>query len=317
VKITVILCTYNRCQSLAKALESVAASELPNTGEWEVLVVDNNSRDQTREVVENFCRRYPGRFRYLFEPQQGLCAARNAGIKNALGEIVAFTDDDVTVDSMWLQNLTAPLQNAEWAASGGRILPARAFSAPPWLALSGPHSLGGPLYAHFDLGDKARELDQPAYGANMAFRKAMFEKYGGFRTDLGRRPGNQIGGEDIELGHRLMAAGERLRYEPSAVVYHEVVAERITKGFFLKSMFDHGRALIRENGKQPGIGGIPKCYLAVPKTIKRMLQATLRWMRASDPQIRFFCKCVVWQMAGQIAETCSQSGQASLTRDVL
>ena len=317
MKITVILCTYNRCQSLAKALESVAASELPSGVEWEVLVVDNNSRDQTRDVVEDFCRRYPGCFRYLFEPQQGLCAARNAGIRDARGEIVAFTDDDVTVESMWLHNLTAPLQNVEWAGSGGRILPARAFSPPPWLALSGPHSLGGPLYAQFDLGDKARELDQPAYGANMAFRKAMFEKYGGFRTDLGRRPGNQIGGEDTEFGHRLMAAGERLRYEPSAVVYHEVVEERIKKEFFLKSQFDYGRALIRENGKQPGFGGIPKCYLAIPKTVKGMFQAALRWMRASDPQVSFFCKCVVWQMAGQIAETCGQLRRATPTSSAL
>ena len=74
MNVTVILCTYNRCQSLAKALESVAVSTLPKSIEWEVLVVDNNSRDQTRKVVEEFCRRYPGRFRYLFESRQGQIA---------------------------------------------------------------------------------------------------------------------------------------------------------------------------------------------------------------------------------------------------
>ena len=64
MKITVILCTYNRCASLAKALASAAASSLSDA-EWEVLVVDNNSKDQTREVVEDYCRKFPGRFRYL------------------------------------------------------------------------------------------------------------------------------------------------------------------------------------------------------------------------------------------------------------
>ena len=72
MKITVILCTFNRSNSLPKALDSVAAQVLPESVAWEVIVVDNNSSDQTRAVTEDYCRRYPGRFRYLFEPQQGL-----------------------------------------------------------------------------------------------------------------------------------------------------------------------------------------------------------------------------------------------------
>jgi glucosyl-dolichyl phosphate glucuronosyltransferase len=71
MKITVILCTYNRCRSLAKALESVAASQMPDSVEWEVLLVDNNSSDQTREVAEEFCGRYPSRVRYVFVPHHG------------------------------------------------------------------------------------------------------------------------------------------------------------------------------------------------------------------------------------------------------
>jgi glycosyltransferase involved in cell wall biosynthesis len=91
VDVTVILCTYNRCQSLARALESVAAQILSESVEWEVLVVDNNSSDQTGEVVQDFSGRYPGRFRYLFESKQGLSHARNAGIRAARGEIVLYT----------------------------------------------------------------------------------------------------------------------------------------------------------------------------------------------------------------------------------
>src|SRR5579862_5854161 len=103
--ITVILCTYNRCDSLRKTLSSVAASGVPDNVTWEILVVDNNSKDRTRETVEDFCRAYPNRFRYLFEPCQGKSYALNAGISNSMGNILVFTDDDVTFEPTWLWNL--------------------------------------------------------------------------------------------------------------------------------------------------------------------------------------------------------------------
>src|ERR1700733_6053483 len=106
MKITVILCTYNRCMSLARTLDSVATQTLPERADWEILVVDNNSRDQTRKVVDEFCRQYPGRFRYIFEPQQGKSHALNTGIREAQGDILAFVDDDVVVAKGWIHNLT-------------------------------------------------------------------------------------------------------------------------------------------------------------------------------------------------------------------
>ena len=141
MNITVILCTYNRCESLTKALASIALSRLPESVSWEVLVVDNNSRDQTGDVVADFCRRYPGRFRYLFESHPGKSYALNSGIAEAQGDVLAFTDDDVTVEPMWLQKLTAPLLSGEWSGCGGRILPewsvrrrggSQTVSAAPW-----------------------------------------------------------------------------------------------------------------------------------------------------------------------------------------
>src|SRR5579863_9995619 len=107
--VTIILCTYNRCQRLARALDSVASSTVSDSVKWEVLVVDNNSTDQTREVAEEFSRSHPGHFRYCFEPKQGKSHALNAGIREARGDILAFLDDDVTVGPTWLQDLTAPL----------------------------------------------------------------------------------------------------------------------------------------------------------------------------------------------------------------
>lgn len=303
MKISVILCSYNRCQSLAKALESVAASTLPESVEWEVLVVDNNSRDQTREVVEGFCRRHPRRLRYLFEPQQGKSYALNAGIREAKGEILAFMDDDVTVDPRWLDNLTAPLRNGEWAGSGGRTVPAQTFTPPDWLALDGPYNTLHILCATFDLGDQSLELDRAPFGTNMAFRKEMFEKYGGFRTDLGPSPGSEMRNEDTEFGRRLLAAGERLRYEPSAVVYHMVPEGRTNKEFFLTWWFDFGRAVAREWGGGPAVLGIPRVYLTILKLGTIVMAERLGgWMVSMNPQKRFYNKGWVWATAGQIKE---------------
>ena len=312
MKITVILCTYNRCESLVKALESAAALKLAQSVEWEVLVVDNNSRDRTREVAEEFCQQYPGRFRYLFEPQQGKSYALNTGIREARGDVLAFMDDDVTVESTWLQNLTAHLHDGVWAGSGGRIVPAHAFAVPPWLPLVGPYNMGGML-ALFDLGDQACALDQPPFGTNMAFQKRVFDKYGGFRTDLGPSPGSEIRSEDTEFGRRVLAGGERLWYEPSAVVYHAVPANRLTKKYLLSFWFDHGRALVREAGERPHIWWIPRRYLSILKMAVLLVGRTLRWMLTWKPQTRFYNRGWVWMTAGEIVEVYRRSSDVQGT----
>jgi glucosyl-dolichyl phosphate glucuronosyltransferase len=303
MNVTVILCTYNRCRSLTQALESVAACVLPESVDWEVLVVDNNSKDRTREAVEDFSHRSPGRFRYLFEPRQGKSHALNTGVREAGGEILAFLDDDVTVEPTWLQNLTAGLHSNEWAGAAGRIFPDRDVALPPWLLLEGPCSLGGALCGLFDRGDNPGELDGAPHGANMAYRKAMFEKYGCFRTDLGPPP--NIHGEDTEFGQRLMRAGERLRYEPSAIVRHPVLEARLNKKYFLTWCFDHGRCTIRLREKRPPVLGIPERYFAIASRMMHLLPVrAMRWMRARDSKWRFWCKCYVWMTVGEIVEIC-------------
>jgi len=298
MKITVILCTYNRAKTLAKALESISASILPSEIDWEVLVVDNNSRDQTREVAERFCILFPGRFRYLFEPQPGKSHALNAGIREARGSVLAFTDDDVMVEPTWLQKLTTALDTGEWAGVGGRVLPERTFSPPRWIPLRDRYALA-PL-AVFAPDIEAGRLSEAPFGANMAFQKRLFEKYGDFRTDLGPRPGSEIRSEDTEFGDRLLAAGEPLFYEPSAIVYHTVPQERVQKKYFLRWWFDKARADIRASGIPTDakwfVAGIPL------HLFPRLAAWTLRWLVASRPAERFSSKLKVWGVAGTIVE---------------
>ena len=246
IDITVIVCTFNRSGLLQTALESIAASEIPAGIAWEILVADNNSSDDTRGVVEDLIRRYPGRFSYVFEPRQGKSNALNSAIVVAKGDVLAFADDDITVHPQWLYALAAPLVNGPWVGSGGRVLAQWQSAAPAWLDRES-WMLDGPL-VHFDRGLEAGQLNETPVGTNMAFRKSLFERYGGFRTDLGPRPGNEIRNEDSEFARRLLQAGELLYYEPSAIVYHPVPENRLTKGYFLAWWFSKGRTGIREAG---------------------------------------------------------------------
>lgn len=303
--ITVILCTYNRCGGLTKTLESVARSIVPDSEPWEVLVVDNNSADQTREVVEEFCTRHPERFRYLFEPLPGKSYALNSGIREARGEVLVFVDDDVMVDTNWLRCLTSGIAGGRCVGAGGRIVPQWSCTPPSWLPSHERYGLA-PL-VQFDLGPEAGPLVEPPFGANMAFHRKMFEKYGSFRTDLGPQPSGQTcKSEDIEFGWRLLAAGEPLRYEPAAVVYHPVPENRLRKSYFLSWWLDKARSDVRARGRgidaKWSVSGVPL------HLFRRLAIWTVRWMITLKGPERFACKLTVWSLAGTIIESRRQSG---------
>jgi glucosyl-dolichyl phosphate glucuronosyltransferase len=302
MKISVIVCTYNRGRSLARALESLSASVMPATAEWEVLVMDNNSNDETREVAQRVCELNPSHFRYLFEPTQGKSHALNTAIRESIGEILAFTDDDVTVEPSWLQNLTSVFEHEEYAGAAGRILPAQSFDLPPWLSLDGRYSLIGALCAYFEPGQIAHDLNEAPYGANMAFRKKMFDKYGTFRLDLGPCSTKRVSSEDTEFGRRLLAAGEKLRYVPTATVYHEIRQDRLNKKFFLTWWYGLGKGKVRESN-------VNLTVFETFKTLGRTLITAVEWLLSFAPQKRFYLKCRVWFGAGKLSEALQRTNQ--------
>src|SRR5271155_1594923 len=119
--ISVVVCTYNRRESLRTALGSLAQLRAPADSPWELIVVDNNSSDGTPEVVKSFGAGSSFCVQYVFETNQGQSHARNAGINAARGDIVAFTDDDVTVDSGWLCELQKVFDEFDCMGVGGRV----------------------------------------------------------------------------------------------------------------------------------------------------------------------------------------------------
>jgi glucosyl-dolichyl phosphate glucuronosyltransferase len=298
--ISVIVCTYNRSESLRKTLGSLAQLWAPAGTSWELIVVDNNSTDDTAEVVKTFAAASSFSVRYVFEINQGLSHARNAGINAARGDIVAFTDDDVTVDPRWLCELRKIFEQFGCIGVGGRIVPVWIGQKPSWLELDGPHSLYSGTLVSFDLGEEPCELStSPIVGANMAFKKVAFEKHGFFRTDLGKRGNDPMGGEEVEFCTRLSRAGDKLVYAPSAVVYHPVPKARLKKSHFQSHYFNWGRYTARVNGFPENATR----YFGVPRYLFRTLLARIcRWLFAFDSQRRFRHKLQVCESLGEISE---------------
>jgi glycosyltransferase involved in cell wall biosynthesis len=297
--LTVILCTWNRAKSLAVVLESLNASVVPEGIEWEVLVIDNNSKDDTRAVCESFMRNAPRRFRYLFEGKQGKTNALNAGILNARSEYLALTDDDLTVEPHWVAEMYDAFKKYDCAAIGGKIVPVWNCKKPSWLALDGPfrHPAYGGI-VNFDQGDSPRELTLTATGANMGLRKSIFEKYGPYRADL-NRINDLLGGEDTEYCRRLTRGGERLMYAPKAIVYHPVEEYRTKINYFRSFAFHYGRWMVR-------VGGVPqhaKCYFGVPRYLFPVALASFgKWMFSFGKHRRSFYQMELFQTFGQMAE---------------
>ncbi len=298
--VSIVLCTHNRAEQLRRTLGTLFAVDTPPGVEWDVIVVDNNSSDATRQVVDACSRRTAPGVRYLFEPTQGISFARNAGVRAASGEVVAFIDDDVTIGAGWLTALYRAFQDGRCIGVGGRIRAGWSSPKPAWYADAGPYRLMKGI-AEYEHGDDPVQVgpDRPPFGGNMAFRRRAFELHGLFRTDLGRVGSRRMGGEDTEYGRRLMAAGEAIMYAPDAVVTHPVEPFKLRKAFFRRYYYYYGRQLVRLDKERASIGS----YFGVPRHLFRSLAShALRWAVALDPQQRFFHQLQCWQVVGSIVE---------------
>lgn len=292
--ISVVLGTYNRASSLRATLESFFQLSIPPDLTWELLVVDNNSTDCTRLVVEEFAHKLP--LRYIFEGKQGRSSALNAGIAEAKGGIVAFTDDDIFLDRLWLSNLRNTFQQRKCAAVAGRVVAQWNHPKPSWLTMEDQLAI-----VRFDCGDELKEIRVPPLGANSAFRSELFQRHGLFRPDLGVSGSTHtITCDDTEFGERLIRTGEKIIYCPTAVVYHPVDPERATKRYFRSWYYYNGRSLTRT-------AGVPRegiFYFGVPRWMYRELgTAIARWLFTFDPSRRLHRKFQAYRVLGNVVET--------------
>jgi glycosyltransferase involved in cell wall biosynthesis len=298
--ISIIVCTYNRAKSLRETLKSLAEMAVPSDTSWEVILVDNNSTDDTRAVIESFSRDAPIPVRYIFEPRQGKSLALNTGIREAKGEILLLTDDDVVVDPHWLSNVKGAFDRYGCAGVGGKIVPVWNCPKPSWLVTEGPYKLNAAIVG-FDLGDEPCEITMKTlpFGANLALKKEVFERYGLFRTDVGPKGERWMVGEETEFCRRLLRGGEQLIYAPQSVVYHPVEQKRTQKRYFQRWYFGFGRSLMR-------IVGAPERavrYFGVPRyLLPSLAQEVTKWLLTINSRKRFYYKLQVYQRMGEICE---------------
>jgi glycosyltransferase involved in cell wall biosynthesis len=294
MEFSIIIPTYNRADELRETIHSIA--KLNVHGDWELVVVDNNSPDDTRAVVEAEMASFPATLRYLFEPEQGRYAALNTGIRAATGRIIATTDDDARVEPDWLTRAAAALEALGCDYVGGKVLPIWKGSRPDWLPhRPGPHWA---VLALQDHGEKSREfgvngLPWPL-GINTATRREAFDRTDLFDNRLGRKAGTLRNQAQREWHLRARAAGLRGFYVPDMVVHHVVEADRLKKQYFRRWYYWHGisRAILftklgvdmdapdssqLDFSKVPQIAGVPRYMFRTLLTrVKDLLTARLR-----------------------------------------
>src|SRR5581483_5565702 len=233
--VTVLICTWNRAQLLGETLASLAAMSIDRRLRWEVVVVDNNSTDDTRHVVAAATQDFPAPLTYVFEGHQGKSAAMNAGLRASTGPIVAFADDDVRVCQEWLTTIADAFRTRpDISYVGGPVDPIWEASCPPWFTQSG-RILWGTI-AILDYGDEPfifEDRQKIPLGANFAVRRALVDRIGGFDPALGRNSDQVLLGQELpEFFARARAIGARGLYLPEMRVQHHVPAKRLRPEYF-------------------------------------------------------------------------------------
>ena len=239
VKLSICICTYNRAQSLKGALSSVFSQIGPSPHAVELIVVDNNSTDDTAKVLDEY--RNTVAVRPIFERRQGLAHARNRAVREFSGDYLLFTDDDVRLDQAWLsayENAIRRFPNADYF--GGRVLPDWGQEKPHWIGAE-PLALIDGVLVWFDRGAETRTFErteQLPFGASFAVSRRLFDKIGLFRVDLGT-VGKGLGrGEETEFLMRARNVGAEGVYVGEALSFHAVDPKRLQ----LRSLYRYGVA---------------------------------------------------------------------------
>lgn len=228
---SVVICTYNRAKYLSETLESLALQTVAPR-QFEIVIVDNNSPDNTEDVCDEFMRRRADlNIRYFKEVNQGISYARNRGVTEAQGKFITFMDDDETVTADFLQNLNAFCQAYPTAQLISEpVVPVFEADPPKWMSPFTMRLITGA----YDKGKEVKMVgpnDYPGTG-HATFMKELFNRYGGFKTNLGRKGTSLLGAEDKDFFLRLIQNGIPCYYVPSATIYHHIPKEKLTANFF-------------------------------------------------------------------------------------
>jgi glycosyltransferase involved in cell wall biosynthesis len=291
MEISIVICTFDRAANLSRTLETFVPLANTDSCDWELIVVDNNSHDETKSVCEAFQDRLP--LHYAFEPKQGQAAALNHAARLARGEIILFTDDDVDVDPGLLESYRqAFIAEPDAAYFGGKVRSRWQAEPPRWFVENHEWLRSNP---RVDFGDETLRIDQPDtryfIGANIAFRRIAFDEGVRFNEDQGCKErygcrNSSHGDVNFEVQDTLLSQGKFGAYVPNAIVHHRDPANRMTEKY-IRYFYTHdhiGQAL---RGKSPGSD---HCWFGAPRhQWRKLIASVLKYFGA-----RLFGPSRVW-----------------------
>ena len=238
MELSIIISTYNNGQSLIRTLNSVAAQNADKSV-WECVIVNNNSTDDTAKLVAEFVEQHKEiNFTVVEEPQQGLSFARNRGIAESKGAFLAFIDDDETINEGFVSAYIDLFRNHSAFIACGALKVRYESARPKWMSYFTEKLIANPINFGRSITTIPRTYN-PA-GGNMAFNREIFNIYGGFDTELGRKGEELFGGEENDLFDRIRDLGERVCYTPYAVAYHYISDRKLTPEYFDKLCYGVG-----------------------------------------------------------------------------
>jgi glycosyltransferase involved in cell wall biosynthesis len=300
MRLEVIIPTYNRAELLPVCLKSLRDARVPEGMTVCVTVVDNNSKDDTPAVVEDWKKHFDGRLQYIFEKQQGRSSALNAGITGSKSELVGFIDDDEEIDPTWYEVVYQTFTSREVDFIGGPYIPKWEADPPAWLPMNHEGVIG-----LVDAGDKVIPYDENypgiLMGGNAVIRRDAIEKVGLYMAELGRRGELLLAGEDEDMYRRLLATGAKGLYLPHLKVAHLIPASRLTKKYYRQWSFWRGVSCGVMDRTQPQkvtyLCGIPRYLFG--DAARGMVRWTTGHLRSGvDASKRFSSELAIWDLAG-------------------
>ena len=275
MKLDVVVPTYKRSELLRRTIASLLRAPVPPGLEVTILVVDNNSKDETEQVVREMQAGAAERVVYVRETHQGLSYARNAGIRAGTGELIGFIDDDEEVGEEWFQVVAREFSDEATQFIGGPYLPNCAVPMPGWL----PPGYNGVIGV---IEPKPRTRFAPPFpgnlqGGNAVLRRTVFDRIGLYSGKLGRSGKGLLSEEDAELYRRIQAAGLLGFHVPDLVIYHSIPEDRLTRKYHRRWTYWRGvsQGIADQELKEP-----VAYLLGVPRyRIRKAILGLLLWPR--------------------------------------
>lgn len=261
-QLSIVICTYNRERYIAESIRS-ALKQTADKQFYQLIVVNNNSKDRTDDICRALLDEEQLQFDYFIEFNQGNSFARNRGIEESKGEIIAFIDDDAMVEHNYVENLLKFYrEHLDVDAVGGRIYPRYEEEKANWLS---PVLM--PLIAALDMGNSPRPFRWGKFpiGANMSFRKQVFNQIGVFNVELGRIGANLQGGDEKDVFARMRLQNMKIWYCPEVAVHHVIPASRLEVSYIRRMGIGVGESEYRRTKTIGGMAYFVACMKELMK----------------------------------------------------